>query len=223
MDSRLELITTMVRPNSCVADIGTDHGHLIVELVRRQIAKSGYACDINKMPLEKARRAIKEAGLSDVITPVLCDGLSGLESYPIDHFVIAGMGGELIASILERSPFQGKTGIRYILQPMTKPEKLREYLYTNGFEMLEENCATEGRFTYSVMLVTYTGQSKTPSLMEKYLGGLVQLDNPHKLLYAKKVYNRLNTKINGLKKTGVDDLDLIALAHEINNKIKEWS
>ena len=223
MDSRLELITTMVPPNSIVADIGTDHGHLIVELVGKGLAKSGYACDINKMPLEKARRAIKNAGLEDKITAVQCDGLTGMDGKDINCFVIAGMGGELISAILERSPLKGQKDITYILQPMTKPERLREYLYANGYEIIQEGCATEGRFTYCVMKTQYTGNTTLPDPIDLYLGAIGDLNTPHKLLYAKKVYNRIHTKLNGLKRSGVDSPELATVAAQINKKIKDWS
>lgn len=220
MDSRLELIASMVGPGSTVADIGTDHGHLIVELVKRGIARNGYACDINEMPLEKAKREIECAGLQDKITPVLCDGLEGLKNCSPDHIVIAGMGGELISSILDRSPLKGRGGIHYILQPMTKPERLREYLYTNGYEIIREDCATEGKFTYSVILARFTGKPHTPTLREKFLGEITDFNNPYRKLYGRRVLGRLHNKVSGMKQAGQEVPDLSLLAQEIERELE---
>ena len=39
LSERLELVLSFVKPGESAADVGTDHGHVPVELVRRTIAK----------------------------------------------------------------------------------------------------------------------------------------------------------------------------------------
>ncbi len=198
VDKRLECIAGMVQPCHTLADIGTDHGKLVVALLRRGLCKQAYACDINAQPLAKAQAAIAHAGLGQAAQTILCDGLAGLAEKPCEQVIIAGMGGELIAAILQRSPLAGRGDIRYLLQPMTKPQVLRAYLYANGMPILEEQCVTQGQFTYSIMAARYTGESCRPTLWQRYMGGIVPEQNAHTRRYATVLLARVRRKIAGL-------------------------
>ena len=48
LDPRLERVADFVRPGALFADVGCDHGHLSVELMRRG-AQRGFACDIKEI------------------------------------------------------------------------------------------------------------------------------------------------------------------------------
>ena len=65
LSNRLGQIARMVQPGSVVADIGTDHGQLMVYLAQNGTIRRGYACDINEKPLNKARQIIADYGLED--------------------------------------------------------------------------------------------------------------------------------------------------------------
>ena len=69
LDPRLERVADFVRPGALFADVGCDHGHLSVELMRRG-AQRGFACDIKEGPLQAAKRI----GLSD------CRGLQTMDA-----------------------------------------------------------------------------------------------------------------------------------------------
>ena len=71
LSNRLGQIARMVQPGSVVADIGTDHGQLMVYLAQNGTIRRGYACDINEKPLNKARQIIADYGLEDRIECVL--------------------------------------------------------------------------------------------------------------------------------------------------------
>ena len=105
LSNRLGQIARMVQPGSVVADIGTDHGQLMVYLAQNGTIRRGYACDINEKPLNKARQIIADYGLEDRIECVLASGLDGLQPGSVDTVVIAGMGGDLTARILDAAPW----------------------------------------------------------------------------------------------------------------------
>lgn len=157
LDPRLRAIASMVRSGVRLADIGCDHGYLICALTRDGQITGGIACDINEKPLEKAREEIKRQGLEDKIACRLGDGLFPLAPDEVDDIVIAGMGGEMIASILERCGWDSFDNKRFLLQPMTKAPFLRHWLCTNGFCISAEKACVSGRHPYTVMRVTYTG------------------------------------------------------------------
>lgn len=128
------------------ADIGTDHGKLIVYALENEIAERAFAVDISCGSLEKARRAVKEHGL-DERTDFFCgDGLTPLKQIP-DAVVIAGMGGNETVKIISDRPMD----TRYILLPHQDAHAVRRYLVRNGFDILKDYVIRDGKF-YSVIV-----------------------------------------------------------------------
>lgn len=107
LDPRLERVADFVRPGALFADVGCDHGHLSVELMRRG-AQRGFACDIKEGPLQAAKRNLEKAGFAERVQTVRTDGLAGMEQSGVTDVVIAGIGGEVISGILERAPFYSR-------------------------------------------------------------------------------------------------------------------
>ena len=66
------------------------------------------------------------------------------------------MGGELIASIIDDAPFTKDKSVRLVLQPMTHPEILREYLLKDGFEIISERIVKEEKL-YQIICAEYSG------------------------------------------------------------------
>ncbi len=168
LDNRLSACAEMVSGKGTVVDVGTDHGYLPVFLVSHGICKRAVAADINQGPLKSAKEHISSAGLDGSIITVLSDGLDGISSDDVSDVLIAGMGGELIAEIIERCSWL-RGGVNLILQPMTKIAHLRSRLWDMGFEILRETACFEG-FFYTVMLAKYTGKKREYSLLDTYIG-----------------------------------------------------
>lgn len=149
LSKRLALIASLVNSGERVADIGTDHAYLPIFL--RQTGKSPYvlACDIKMSPLKSAMKNVKDCGC-DGIDFRLCDGLLGVNEEECDTVVIAGIGGECIASILAACKWKEKAKKRFLLQPMNSPELLREFLQ-EGHTILSERAVTDMGRTYTVI------------------------------------------------------------------------
>lgn len=113
----------------------------------------------------------------------LSDGLAALKRDEVDDIVIAGMGGELIASILGRAPWVQDEALQLVLQPMSHPEKLRAFLYKNGFDLIREETVLDGGRLYTVMLAAFAGRALSPSLEECYLGRLGESVSPYTPAY----------------------------------------
>lgn len=198
LDARLLAVKDMVKPCDLVADIGCDHGYLICELVKSGIAKRGLACEANPGPLSRARNIITENCLSDRIDTVLTNGLTDLPFSTIDTFVIAGMGGSLVAEILLTFPQARDSRFDFILQPMTKHEKLREAIFTNGFTIESETAVICDNRLYTVMYAKYT-QSAYPWDDTTFYTGLLHESNelPAKQ-YLEHTAQQLEKKAAGL-------------------------
>ena len=100
LSKRLEVIASHVDKCESIADIGTDHGYIPIDLVKRGICERAVASDINKGPMEKARINVGFEGLSDKIKVYLGAGLKPLKVSEVDGIIIAGMGGNLTRNII---------------------------------------------------------------------------------------------------------------------------
>lgn len=119
--------------SACCADIGCDHGRLIVSMLEAYPERTGIAADISAPSLEKARRLAEQRGLSDRLSVRLGDGLSVLEPGEADIVTVCGMGGELIVNLLEACdpPLMGAS--LAVFQPMRGTEELNAYLFEKGY------------------------------------------------------------------------------------------
>ena len=152
LSPRLEMSAGLVPPGARLADIGTDHAYLPAALILRGRIPSAIAADLRPGPLARARQTVREYGLEGRVHFRLCDGLSGISPGEADAAVIAGMGGETIAHILEGAPWARREGIPLILQPMSSMPDLREWLQKNGWSIAEERLAREGENLYTALL-----------------------------------------------------------------------
>lgn len=218
LDERLALVAQLVRPARCAADIGTDHGYLIAALCQSGRVARGYACDLRPGPLAAARAHIQAAGLSERIQTVCTDGLDGLPGAEIDEVIIAGMGGELIAQLVLRTPWLRDPAKHLVLQPMTKAEVLRRQLWEAGFAMAEEHGAQVGGRLYAVLSVFYAGAAYVPTPLECLTGRLAESSRPASRALLQKEARRLRRVAQGLKKSdtmGINAKEYYCLADGI--------
>ncbi len=154
-----------------VADIGTDHAKLPVYLVQSGHPRA-LASDIKEGPCRSARANIYKWGLHGKIDVVCASGLEAVEDFRPDNIVIAGMGGEMIASILSDSDYQIKTKCPLVLQPQSMQDVLRRFLAENGYAITAEVVVLDGGKYYQVISARYDGEYRQFSDTEYKLGSL---------------------------------------------------
>ena len=152
LSKRLAAIAALVRPGRRLADIGTDHARLPIHLVKTGIISAAVAADIAEGPLNRARENIAAAGLGGQIEVLRSNGLQAIDPHSVDDIVIAGMGGETIAEILEARGFSYPGHHRFILNPMSRPERLERRLVSAGFNITGHETVAEGRRTYHIYI-----------------------------------------------------------------------
>ncbi len=222
LDARLSAVASLVRRNSRVADIGTDHGYLTAYLIENGICPSGIAADINKGPLENAIKTVVDANIADKVELILSDGLKNISENSCDDIVLAGMGGNLIADILSACPWICDEGLRIIAQPMSHGEVLREFYVKNGFEILEEKTAADGKRLYCVIAASYTGVRTEYDPSYIYLGKLTENKDEITRKYIMKILTALEKKYTALLKAGKEDEEgLGEIIASIKKKITE--
>ncbi len=170
LGARLYSVAELVRQGAVFADVGTDHAHLPIFLLNEGIITRAVCSDINKGPLESARRNAEEAGLTDKMEFILTDGAAALSGKGITDYAICGMGGELIAEIIEAAEHLKSKDVALILQPMTKQATLRKYLFKNGFSIVTESYSSEGDRHYVTMFVRFVGKSRVLTEAEAEIG-----------------------------------------------------
>ncbi|KRK38887.1 tRNA (adenine(22)-N(1))-methyltransferase [Levilactobacillus parabrevis] len=150
---RLATVADYVPMGSRLADIGTDHAYLPVNLAKRGKIAGGVAGEVVKGPFENAQHEINKEGLSDRITARLANGLQAIEADDhIDTVAIAGMGGTLIAQILTQD-FDRLAGVnRLVLQPNVGEKNVRQFLMTHGFQLITEKIVTEDGHDYEILV-----------------------------------------------------------------------
>lgn len=222
LDGRLGRAADFVREGAVVADIGTDHAYLPIYLLMQEKIKFAVASDINRGPLDSARRNAERYGLTGKMRFTLANGLDGLplEEDGVTDIVICGMGGELIAQIISASEYTKKTGVRLILQPMSYPERLREYLAKNGYRIIDEGLCEAAGKRYTCILAEYDGVERNFTQTE-YLLGECNIRNAEPLFtrYAEGVAKKLREKIRGMETGGLDTAELGDCLSEINKLI----
>ena len=197
-------VASQVDSTGVVADIGTDHAKIPIYLCLGGKIKYAYACDIGAGPLRVAKKNIEKYGLLDKISCVLSDGTKGIEKKDdIDTIIIAGLGGESIADIIESSRLLKKKDIKLILQPMSAVDTLRAFLSQNGYRIANEKHLKEGKKIYVCMNVQKGIQELEP--IEIYAGARI-LDNrdEHLKEYLGILKIKLEKVIKGLEKSSGD-------------------
>lgn len=147
LSTRLEFIVNHIDKVISLSDIGTDHGYVPLYALRKELCEKAIACDINKDPLDKARLNALLEGMGDELEFRLGSGLQPIKAGEVQAVIIAGMGGILIKEILEKDKAKVDNLDYLILQPAQNPELLREYLYTNDYEIITEDlCVDDGKY-----------------------------------------------------------------------------
>ena len=106
LSERLKAIYNMV-PQGTAADIGADHGKLIIALFEGGVISHGYAVENKHGPYNRLVKALQDKELIDDIVPLYSDGIKDLPE-GVHTVIIAGMGGTLIIDILKKYPQKTK-------------------------------------------------------------------------------------------------------------------
>lgn len=155
LSKRLLKVAELVKPNEVVLDIGSDHAYLPIHLVEEQVVPTAIAGEVVQLPYENAIEQVTLHGLTDKISTRLGNGFDVLaDGEEIGTAVICGMGGALIADIIEEGMHNHKIGenTRLILQPNNNHAALRKLLMEQQFE-IEEEVIVKENYKYNEIIV----------------------------------------------------------------------
>lgn len=205
LDNRLKAIFDEISDVNVVADIGCDHGKLIVSTVICNKAKKGIAVDISKESLQKAEKLAKKYLVWDKIEFLYGDGFWPIKEEKIDLAVISGMGAREIVKILGQKDLAKK----YILVPHQDAHILRQFLKENEFFVIKDYILKEQKF-YPVIVIEKGNNNYSDA--EIYLGKNL----PSSSVYNEWIEIRYQTIKNIIAKAGVD-----AICSDLKNEWEE--
>lgn len=228
MNLRLNALANMIDADSRIADIGTDHAYLPIELVKTGKVAFAIASDISQGPLENAEQDIIKAGLEKQIETRLGPGLETVSLKDnIDTIVIAGMGGKLMTQILNDAWEKGKRFTTLVLEPNIGECGVRNWLMKHDYQIQDEKIVSEAGHIYELI----KGQKKSGIVKltskELYFGPVL-LKNKNQifyqkwrgqLLYHKKLLSDLN-KAKNKDQTHIHQIEdeIKMIEGEINDK-----
>jgi tRNA (adenine22-N1)-methyltransferase len=101
ISNRLLAIANLIKKDSIIADVCSDHALLGCYLLSNSFCKFVYNIDINNEPLQSGIKNLTKYGVIEKSCNILADGLNTNEiDKHIDTCVIAGIGSNAIINIL---------------------------------------------------------------------------------------------------------------------------
>ena len=149
LSKRLKIIFDMV-PKSVVADIGSDHGKLMIALVEADIVNKGYAVENKEGPFERLRSNLIRYHVNNKITPLFSDGIKDI-TRDVETIVIAGMGGTNIVNILKAHPEKLVRVQTIIIDAHTAVPLARKEICQMGFAIADEKIVKEDDIFYEII------------------------------------------------------------------------
>ena len=227
-----------IGPHDSVVDIGSDHGYLPLLLLEQRGCSKVIVTDISPWSLKKAKKNI-EKGISyevneKIISYRLGDGLGVIEKGEANIAVIGGMGGLLISQILSQHIETALSFDKIILQPRKNQGELRFWLLNNGFTIVKEHLAQEGRYICEIIVAEKARIPWNGPLWS--LGTKIEYQIPRQLLKAeeedlvgpfliKKLQQEetVEKALGNLKNSDPGKKDILALRIEyVENLIEEF-
>ena len=152
INKRLKLVASYVKDKR-LADIGSDHAYLPIYLAKENKINFAIAGEIVEGPHKVSIKNVKEEGLSAVIECRKATGLDAIElADNIEVITICGMGGKLIADILEKGKDKLANKPNLVLQPNVGENFVREKLQELGYEITAENIIEEDGHIYEIIV-----------------------------------------------------------------------
>ncbi|WP_077214001.1 tRNA (adenine(22)-N(1))-methyltransferase [Bacillus dakarensis] len=172
LSNRLETVAKYIPEGYTLADIGSDHAYLPCHVVQAGKVPYAVAGEVAEGPFQSARKQVQLEELTEKVQVRKGDGLEVIKPGEVDCITIAGMGGALIASILENGKEKLENVKRLILQPNLSAISIRTWLLESGWELIAEEILEEDGKIYEI-LIAEKGDPKKPYVNDDLSTGLL--------------------------------------------------
>ena len=218
ISKRLELVASFVPQGAVLLDVGSDHAYLPIDLVEKGHIEHAIAGEVVEGPYQSAVKNVEAHGLKEKIQVRLANGLAAFEEEDqVSVITIAGMGGRLIATILEEGLDKLASVERLILQPNNREDDLRIWLQEHGFQIVAESILEEASKFYEILVVE-AGQMKLSSRDVRFVPFLSKEVSPVFVQKWQKEAAKLEFALDQIPEKNLEERQV--LAHKIQ-AIKE--
>ncbi|WP_034386104.1 tRNA (adenine(22)-N(1))-methyltransferase TrmK [Deinococcus sp. YIM 77859] len=147
LDARLGAVLELIDAD-VHADIGSDHAHLPIHLIREGRANRCLVVELHPGPLALAQRNVARAGLAGRIEVRAGNGFAPLAPGEVSSASVTGLGAGTIAGVLRRAGERLPPAL--VLQPNDAPHPLRVWAREAGYHLRRERLIP-GHWPYSVL------------------------------------------------------------------------
>ena len=198
--ARLSALLEAVPPCRCLADIACDHATLAEAALAIGRCTHAIAIDVAPGPLQAAASRLPATSLA-ALELRLGDGFA-LAPGEADCAVVAGIGGTLRATLLQRDRPRELGVQRLVLSPHGDEDEVRVALAATGWRLERETLLREHKRLYVVMEACWAdaGASRWLSTQQAVVGRLAQ-DADVRLLreFAEARRRKLRREVAGLR------------------------
>ena len=193
-------IAKLIKPYKIIADVGCDHGYLIIESFLNSDVSKAIAIDNKIGPLNSAKKNLEKYNFN--VRFSLSSGVSDIDD-DTEVVVISGMGGLLISKIISDDLTNNKKLYnvkRLILQANRNNFELRKFLMENNYQIIDEKIIYEDDKYYEIIVCERVNEKIIYTFEELYFGPI--------LLKRKDdiFISRINSELLKLKKLNSDSL-----------------
>ena len=149
LSSRLTAIYEMI-PYGIAADVGSDHGKLIISLYKNGKISKGYAIENKKGPFNRLVSAVKSENAESGVCCLLSDGITDLPD-DCDTVIIAGMGGFNIVNILKAHTDKLGNVKTIVVDAHNAIKDVRGEITAFGFKICEEKIIKDADIYYEII------------------------------------------------------------------------
>ncbi|MFC4640087.1 tRNA (adenine(22)-N(1))-methyltransferase TrmK [Deinococcus hohokamensis] len=147
LDARLQAVLELIQAE-VHADIGSDHAHLPIRLLREGRVRRAVVVELHPGPLAQARRHVVRSGLEGKVEVREGNGFAPLHPGEVDSASLTGMGTGTIVGVLERAGKRLPPTL--VLQPNDSPRSIRQWALRHGYHLTAERL-TPGYWAYPVL------------------------------------------------------------------------
>ncbi|MFC2948375.1 tRNA (adenine(22)-N(1))-methyltransferase [Virgibacillus sediminis] len=214
LSERLKTAASYLPAGAVFADIGSDHAYLPCYICQKDDQARAVAGEVRVGPYNSAVSTVKFHGLTNKVDVRLGDGLEVLSPNEVNQIVIAGMGGSLIQSILQKGIDKLGTVERIIAQPNVNARNVRRWLRRNNYMIVDEQIVEENGHIYEVLAADkYAEDPFEEELLEQQLlFGPILLEKKPSAFYYKWEHElaKLERVIDEMKKASEKNMDKIS-------------
>lgn len=195
-------IAKLIKPYKIIADVGCDHGYLIIESFLNSDVSKAIAIDNKIGPLNSAKKNLEKYNFN--VRFSLSSGVSEIDD-DTEVVVISGMGGLLISKIISDDLTNNKKLYnvkRLILQANRNNFELRKFLMENNYQIIDEKIIYEDDKYYEIIVCERVNEKIIYTFEELYFG-------PMLLKRKDDIFiSRINSELLKLKKLNSDSLEV---------------